>query len=60
VRHQFRREMPKGVQVKYRLDEDWGPLLQTLEGHTSSVNSVAFSGAGDRLASASDNQTVRV
>jgi WD40 repeat protein len=52
--------MPEGVQVKYGLEEDWGPLLQTLEGHTSSVSSVAFSAAGDRLASASWDQTVRV
>ena len=60
LRHQFRQEMPEGVQVKYGLGEDWGPLLQTLEGHTSYVISVAFSAAGDRLASASWDQTVRV
>jgi hypothetical protein len=60
VRHQFRQDMPEGVQVKCGLDEDWGPLLQTLEGHTWTVNSVAFSPAGDRLASASLDQTVRV
>ncbi|KAF1828257.1 hypothetical protein BDW02DRAFT_603580, partial [Decorospora gaudefroyi] len=60
VRHQFKGEMPEGVQVKRGLDEDWGPLLQTLEGHTMSVSSVAFSAAGDRLASASYDQTVRV
>ena len=60
VRHQFRREMPEGVRVKSGLDQDWGPLLQTLEGHTDSVTSVAFSAAGDRLASASSDHTVRV
>ena len=60
VRHQFRREMPERVQVKSGLDQDWGPLLQTLEGHTSAVSSVAFSAAGDRLASASWDKTVRV
>ena len=60
VRHQFRREMPEGVQVKSGLDQEWGPLLQTLEGHTSTVSSVAFSAAGDRLASASLDKTVRV
>ncbi|KAF3034264.1 hypothetical protein E8E11_000545 [Didymella keratinophila] len=49
-----------GVRVKRGLDEDWGALLQTLEGHTDSVNSVAFSADGDRLASASQNKTVRV
>ncbi|KAH6861235.1 hypothetical protein B0T12DRAFT_452600 [Alternaria alternata] len=60
VRHQFKREMPEGVQVKRGLDEDWGPLLQTLQGHTDYVSCVAFSAAGDRLASASRDQTVRV
>jgi len=52
--------MPKGVQVKRRLNEDWGPLLQTLGGYTIKVSSVAFLAAGDRLASASYDQTVRV
>ena len=60
VRHQFRREMPERVQVKSGLDQEWGPLLQTLEGHTDTVSSVAFSAAGDRLASASWDKTVRV
>ncbi|KAF3029168.1 hypothetical protein E8E12_000367 [Didymella heteroderae] len=60
VRQQYRQEMPAGVRVKRGLDEDWGALLQTLEGHTDSVNSVAFSADGDRLASASQNKTVRV
>ncbi|KAF1955558.1 WD40 repeat-like protein, partial [Byssothecium circinans] len=60
VRKQFSRQMPGWVQVKCGLDEDWGPLLQTLEGHTEEVTSVAFSPAGDRLASASWDKTVRV
>ncbi|KAF3029132.1 hypothetical protein E8E12_000037, partial [Didymella heteroderae] len=60
VRQQYRQEMPAGVRVKRGLDEDWGALLQTLEGHTSSVYSVAFSADGDRLASASYDKTVRV
>jgi hypothetical protein len=60
VRRHFRPEMPEGVEVKFGLDEDWGPLLQTIEGHKSNVNSVAFSTVGDRLASASHDKTVRV
>jgi len=51
VRQQYRQEMPEGVQVKRGLEQDWGPLLQTLEGHNGIVTSVAFSPAGDRLAS---------
>jgi len=60
VRHQFREEMPKRVQVKCGLDEDWGPLLQTFESYTKRDIGVAFSAAGDRLASASSDHTVRV
>ena len=37
-----------------------GQVEQTLEGHSSSVNSVAFSSDGSRLASGSDDRTVRV
>ena len=60
VRQMFKRETPEEVQVKSELDEDWGPLLHTLKGHTDRVTSVAFSVAGDRLASASLDKTVRM
>ncbi|KAH6132813.1 hypothetical protein HBI68_255110 [Parastagonospora nodorum] len=60
VRQHFKGEMPEGVRVRSGLKEDWGALLQTLEGHTGGVTSVAFSAEGDRLASASWDQTVRV
>lgn len=48
------------MRIKSRLDEDWGSVLQTLEGHADGVSSVAFSPAGDRLASASRDKTVQV
>jgi WD40 repeat protein len=50
VRREFAEEMPAWVEVKSKLDKDWGPLLQTLEGHSGWVTSVAFSPQGDRLA----------
>ncbi|KAF6238427.1 hypothetical protein HO173_003394 [Letharia columbiana] len=37
----------------------WSPELQKLEGHTGSVNAVAFSQDGSLLASASHDETVR-
>ena len=38
----------------------WSPCLQTLEGHSDWVSSVAFSPDSARLASASDNRTVKI
>lgn len=42
------------------MEEDWSPCLQTLEGHRSSVPSIAWSLDGNRLASASFDMTVRI
>ncbi|MEM1242149.1 MAG: AAA-like domain-containing protein [Cyanobacteria bacterium P01_H01_bin.26] len=36
------------------------PLLNTMEGHTATVRSVAFSPGGETLASASDDQSVKL
>src|SRR2546421_9543280 len=47
----------------YRLPKgqrDWSYVELTLEGHTDGVNSAMFSPDGSKLASASDDGTVRV
>ncbi|CEI67695.1 Vegetative incompatibility protein HET-E-1 [Fusarium venenatum] len=40
--------------------EDWDACVQTLEGHTSTVLNLAFSGNGQWLASASEDSTLRI
>ncbi|KPA39026.1 nwd1 protein [Fusarium langsethiae] len=42
------------------MEADWNACLQTLEGHGGLVNSVVFSADGQRLASGSDNNTVKI
>jgi WD40 repeat protein len=42
------------------VEMNWSALVQTLESHSGSVNSVAFSADGQLLASASDDGTVKL
>jgi WD40 repeat protein len=56
----FRHEEPEWITIKPPIRAEWSACLQTLEGHSSSVNSVAFSHNSTRLASASGDSTVRI
>ena len=42
------------------MEENWSPELQTLEGHSDRVQSVAFSQDGQLLASGSDDKTIKL
>ena len=54
------QEGPSWIEVLPLVEENWSPSLQTLEGHSDGVYSVAFSQDGRRLASASYDSTVRL
>lgn len=60
IRKLFENETPQWVNINPLVSEKWNPCMQTLEGHTSLVSSVALSHDGRRLVSGSDDKTVRV
>ncbi|KAK9853443.1 uncharacterized protein MYU51_006555 [Penicillium brevicompactum] len=59
IRCCFGTEFPDWLYRPPKVKENWSAELQTLEGHTSSINSIAFSSDG-LLASASSDHTVRI
>jgi len=52
--------MPRWRLKLPEVQEDWGALLPTLEGHSSSVLAVAFTPDGKQLASASRDNTIKL
>lgn len=60
IRRLFERERPAWITTAPIVEEQWSPCLQTLESHKGSVFSVAFSHDGKRLASGSNDKTVRI
>ena len=60
VRNLFKEEEPKWVIIKPAMADKWSACLQTLEGHSDGVWSVALSHDSARLASASGDRTVKI
>ncbi|KAI0804240.1 hypothetical protein GGR55DRAFT_659124 [Xylaria sp. FL0064] len=60
IRNTFEGNIPDWISLRPKVNTDWSSCLQTLEGHTSWVRSVAFSPDSKTVASASHDHTVRV
>jgi WD40 repeat protein len=60
VRREFEEYIPPWIQKKPKVQANWDAALQTLEGHSSYVSSVAFSPDGKQAVSGSHDSTVRL
>ncbi|KZL75752.1 beta transducin-like protein HET-D2Y [Colletotrichum tofieldiae] len=60
IRRLFPHEEPDWVITKPAVEDQWNACLQTLEGHKSSVSSVAFSRNNAHLASTSWDKTIKI
>ncbi|KAL2135775.1 hypothetical protein VTI74DRAFT_6980 [Chaetomium olivicolor] len=60
TRNRFEKEEHKWIIRKPPMVDNWSACLQTLEGHSDVVNSVAWSHDSTRLASASGDKTVKI
>jgi WD40 repeat protein len=60
VRKLFKHYVPRWIRRLPKVENNWNALLQTLEGHSSSVRAVAFSPDGKLLTSASADNTVKL
>jgi WD40 repeat protein len=60
IRQLFQHEAPEKITLKPGMSDSWSACLQTLEGHSTWVSSVTFSHDSTRLASASNDSTVKI
>ncbi|KFZ19736.1 hypothetical protein V501_00536 [Pseudogymnoascus sp. VKM F-4519 (FW-2642)] len=60
IRHTFRNYIPDWIVQEPNTDLEWNAVLQTLEGHSREVSSVAFSHDSKLLVSVSHDRTVKI
>ncbi|KAK2589635.1 hypothetical protein QQS21_012685 [Conoideocrella luteorostrata] len=60
IRMLFKKHEPDWIELNPVVEPAWNACLQTLEGHSDWVTSIVFSANGQRLASGSNDKTVKV
>jgi WD40 repeat protein len=60
IRKMFSDSRPERIRIIPQVEDYWSPGLQTLEGHSDSVESVAFSRDSQMLASGSYDGTIKL
>ncbi|KAH7201310.1 hypothetical protein DER44DRAFT_441261 [Fusarium oxysporum] len=60
VRRTFEHAIPRWISNLPKVEENWDACLLTLEGHSSTVNSVVFSHDLKKVASASSDKMIRI
>ena len=60
IKRIFKGQKPTWIRRLPKMQSTWNPEVQKLEGHTGYVRAVSFSHDGQLLASASDDETVRL
>ncbi|KAF4772655.1 hypothetical protein HAV15_005068 [Penicillium sp. str.  len=60
IRRCFEKELPDWIKKGPEVEENWSSELRTIDGHSSPVQSVAFSSDGRLLASGSDDNTIKL
>ncbi|QGA18984.1 hypothetical protein EYB26_006669 [Talaromyces marneffei] len=60
IRKMFFDSSPKQISILPQVEDYWSPGLQTLEGHSASVMSVAFSSDGQTVVSGSVDRTIKL
>lgn len=60
IRDQYTKDKPEWIIATPTMEDSWSACLQTLEGHSGEVWSVAWSHDSTRLASASFDRTIKI
>ncbi|KAJ6022047.1 hypothetical protein N7540_007551 [Penicillium herquei] len=60
TRRNFKHELPEWVTTTTEMLHDWGPCLNTLEGHSAIVNDITWSPDETQIVSASGDTTMKI